>query len=475
MTPQLQQSIKMLQMSSLELTAFVEQELESNPLLDRADDGGAGWEGGGDAVPGDPPAAGESVAGESVAGDADASEVWSDTLAADSGWEEGSTAAWRQSGGGDFPENLEQIASGPTTLREHLIGQLNVDIHDPGERLIGLHLIEQLDEAGYAPADLGPIAERLGCPVTGVDAVLAKLQAFDPAGIFARDLAECLALQLRERDRLDPAMQSLLQHLPLVAKRDVATLTRLCGVDGEDIADMIAELKMLNPKPAGAFEHDVTQAITPDVLMRPRADSGWHVELNTETLPRVLINQRYYAQIQAKATSRADKEFISDCFQTANWLTRALHQRAQTILKVGTELVRQQDAFFRRGVSALKPLILRDIADAISMHESTVSRVTANKYIATQRGIFELKYFFTTSIGSTTGDEAHSSEAVRHRIRALIAGESPDQVLSDSRVVAVLQREGIDIARRTVAKYREAMRIPTSTRRRQENVSIADT
>ena len=470
MTPQLQQSIKMLQMSNLELAAFVEQELERNPLLDSAADdddrrsGEEGWEGAGGVTPSE-----QAAAGKTASSAAEFDSNWTGGSAGDSGWQDTDTSAWRR-GGGDMPDNLEQTASGPTTLRDHLVGQLNVDILDASERLIGLHLIEQLDEAGYVPMDLEPIAARLGCSQARMCEVLAKLQSFDPAGIFARDLAECLALQLRERDRLDPAMQTLLRHLTLVAKRDTAALIRLCGVDREDITDMIAELQSLNPKPAAAFDHAVTQPITPDILMRPRADSGWQIELNTETLPRVLINQRYYAQIHAKAASRADKEFISECLQTANWLTKALHQRAQTILKVATELVRQQDAFFRHGVSALRPLILRDIADAISMHESTVSRVTTNKYIATQRGIFELKYFFTTSIGSTTGDYAHSSESVRHRIRALISGEPADAVLSDNRIVTILQREGIEIARRTVAKYREAMRIPPSSRRRHEKI-----
>lgn len=472
MTPQLQQSIKMLQMSNIELASFVDQELERNPLLDSASDGDDrrsgedGWDAGGGAMPSDQPAVREPTDS-----DADFNGDWTEGAAGDSWWHDSDAGAWRRAtggGGGDMPDNLEQTANGPTTLRDHLVGQLNVDILDVSERLIGLHLIEQLDEAGYVPAELEPIAARLGCSQARLHEVLARMQSFDPAGIFARDLSECLALQLRERDRFDPAMQTLLRHLPLVAKRDTAALVRLCGVDREDIADMIAELKSLNPKPAAAFEHAVMQPITPDILMRPRADGGWHIELNTETLPRVLVNQRYYAQVQAKAASRADREFISECLQTANWLTKALHQRAQTILKVATELVRQQDAFFRHGVSALRPLILRDIADAISMHESTVSRVTTNKYIATQRGIFELKYFFTTSIGSTIGDDTHSSESVRHRIKALIAGEPADAVLSDNRIVTILQREGIEIARRTVAKYREAMRIPPSTRRRQE-------
>jgi len=298
--------------------------------------------------------------------------------------------------------------------------------------------------------------------------LVAKLQRFDPCGIFARSLGECLALQLQEKNRLDPAMKILLNHLDLLAKREKTTLMRLCHVSAEDLSGMIAEIRQLNPKPATVFSTEIAPPIVPDVFIRPQPGGGWHVELNTDTLPRVLANERYYAKVQASAASKADKDYIADHWQQANWLVKAMHQRATTILKVASEIVRQQDAFFAKGIHHLKPLILKDIALAVEMHESTVSRVTQHKYMATPRGMFELKYFFTTSLARSDGGDNMSSESVRARIRALIDAEKTTAILSDDHLSMMLRGEGIDIARRTVAKYREAMRIPTSAQRRRE-------
>ncbi len=355
---------------------------------------------------------------------------------------------------------IDQAAARPRTLREHLIEQIGADLPDLADRVIAVHLLDQLDEAGYLRSGLDGAAERLGCPAARVERVLARLQEFDPPGVFARDLPECLALQLRDRNRLDPAMQLLLDNLPLLAARNAPVLMRICGVDAEDFADMVAEIKSLDPRPGHAFDPPLAQAVVPDIIMRAQPQEGWIIELNAETLPRVLVNNRYYARISGAARNKAEREYLTDRLQAANWLVKSLHQRATTILKVASEIVRQQDGFFRHGVPALRPLILRDIADAIGMHESTVSRVTTNKYMATPRGLFELKYFFTSSIAASRGGDAHSAEAVRFRIRGLIEGEPSHETLSDERIVDLLQEEGVDIARRTVAKYREAMRIP---------------
>jgi RNA polymerase sigma-54 factor len=372
-------------------------------------------------------------------------------------------------GGEDRPA-IEQTATRPRTLREHLLEQIGTDLHHQGDRVIALHLLDLLDEAGYLRAGLDGVAQLLGCEIARVEAILARLQQFDPAGVFARDLPECLALQLRERDRLDPAMLALLDNLPLLAARNIAALVRLCGVDAADVADMVAEIKSLDPRPGLAFDPPLAQPVVPDILMRAQPEGGWIVELNAETLPRVLVNNSYHARIRRATRSKTEKDYLTERLHAANWLVKSLHQRAITILKVAAEIVRQQDAFFRNGVQSLRPLILRDIADAIGMHESTVSRVTSNKYIATPRGLYELKYFFTSSIPASHGNGAHSAEAVRHRIRGLIYGEPPDSTLSDERIVELLQRDGVDIARRTVAKYREAMRIPSSVQRRREKL-----
>ena len=424
-TPQLQQAIKLLQLSNLELEAFVEAELERNPLLQRAE-------------PERPPAAPTPE-----------------------------PMVWRGAGGGaafdgDTPMRREK------SLHEHLHDQLAVMRLEPAERAVASVLIEAVDEGGYLRTPLTEIADRLGCREAMVEALLIRLQGFEPTGVFARDLPECLTLQLQERDRCDPAMQALLANLDLLARRDMAAVRKACGVDDEDLREMLAELKALTPRPGAAFGGEPSQPIVPDVVVRETGGGQWHVELNTETLPRVLVDRRYHAQIAAGARSDEDKTFVAETLQSANWLVRSLDQRAKTILKVAGEIVRRQDAFLAFGVEHLRPLNLKTVAEAIAMHESTVSRVTANKYIATPRGVFELKFFFTASIGSTGDGDAHSAESVRHRIRQLIEAERAEtDVHSDDAIVEILKEAGVDIARRTVAKYREALRIPSSLERRR--------
>ncbi|HUK06553.1 MAG TPA: RNA polymerase factor sigma-54 [Stellaceae bacterium] len=465
MTPQLQQAIKLLQLSHTELMAFVEGELERNPLLERDDTPTA------DSTPSEAP---EPAPAEDSAA-AELEERWTEASGSEGEGNidlAGDPAAWEGSRSRvaveeDLP-GLDQTLTRPTSLRDHLLDQIRLDIQEPDQRLIAMHLLDLVDETGYVRGDIEEVAQRLGGTRAQVEEVLARLQRFEPPGVFARDLAECLGLQLRERNRLDPAMQALLNHLPLLATRNIAELTRICGVDAEDIHSMVVEIRALDPKPGLAFDPVLADPVTPDVLMRTDGSGGWIVELNQDALPRVLVNNAYYAHVTSGAKGKADKEYLSERFQAANWLVKALHQRATTILKVARELVRQQDGFFRYGIQQLRPLVLRDIAQAISMHESTVSRVTSNKYMATPRGIFELKYFFTSAISGTDGAVALSAEAVRFRIKNLIDAESRDDVLSDDRIVDILVKDGVDIARRTVAKYREAMRIPSSVQRRRE-------
>jgi RNA polymerase sigma-54 factor len=374
---------------------------------------------------------------------------------------------------GDY--NLEAFLHAETTLAGHLAEQMALVIADPGDQLIGRYLIDLVDETGYFTGDLAEVGAKLGAPSNQVEAVLGMLQTLEPSGVCARTLAECLAIQLKERDRFDPAMQALIQHLDLLARRDLPALKKACGVDDEDLLDMIAELRALDPKPGLAFGSAPMQPVIPDVFVRKGPDGAWLVELNSDTLPKVLVSQTYYAEVSKTAKNSTEKSYLADCLQSASWLVRALDQRAKTILKVATEIVRQQDGFLRNGVAHLKPLNLKTVAEAISMHESTVSRVTANKYMATSRGIFELKYFFTSAIAAADGGEAHSAEAVRHRIRQLIDAETVNAVLSDDTIVEKLRSAGIDIARRTVAKYREAMRIPSSVQRRREKQTLIGT
>jgi RNA polymerase sigma-54 factor len=473
MTPQLRQAIKLLQYTNQEVVAFVEEELERNPLLecDEASD-----------IP--PP---ESPAPDQIAprdeASADAAEHAADGSLPDAsvapldadpaeiydtgGPSDGAPLSRRsaQDFADDEPD-IDDLAEPRQPLHERLGEQLRLSFDDPIDRLIGAHLIALLCPAGRLTADPQAVAQALGVALSRVETVRTRMMRFDPPGLFARDLKECIAVQLAERGRLDPAMATLLDNLDLLARRDMRRLMAVCGVDAEDLADMIAELRALDPKPGWTGENGPIQVVVPDILMRPAPDGGWIIELNPDTLPRVLVNQRFYARVAAGA-GREERNFLAERLATANWLVKSLAQRTQTILKVATEIVRQQDGFMRHGIEHLRPLILRDVADAVEMHESTVSRVTANKYIATPRGTFELKYFFTTAIPGMNG-VTHSSETVRHRIRALIGAEHPDDILSDDAIVLALRREGVDIARRTVAKYREALRIPNSVQRKRE-------
>ena len=498
MTPQLQQAIKLLQMNNMELKEFVEQELAENPMLERDESDGALPEEASPEPDNDTDGGGED--GDGAETDAlesmDISQL--ETVSKDSTdpldmddydnvWDDGGGGAG-QSPGADEPVAFADWGSGGNTgfqsseygveqtlrqeisLRDHLINQINMDFTDPADRLIAVHLTDLLDEYGRLPGDWHETACRLGCEMSRLEAVLKRLQQCDPAGIYARDLAECWAIQLREKDRLDPAMETLLQNMELLKLHEYGQLSEICCVDHEDIKEMIAEIWALNHHPAEAFDAVLAETITPDVLMRPRG-AGWIVELNNETLPKVLINNHYYAEVNGAVRTKEERQYVTDKFQSANWLVKSIHQRATTILKVAAEIVKQQDEFFRFGIRHLKPLILKNIAEEIEMHESTVSRVTSNKYMHTPRGLFELKYFFTSAIQSSMGGEAHSAEAVRHRIKLLIEAEPVAAILSDDKLVTMLRGEGIDIARRTVAKYRESLRIPSSVQRRREKKS----
>jgi RNA polymerase sigma-54 factor len=486
MTPQLQQAIRLLQLSNVELCSFVETEVERNPLLEseavapepsadaeaarqKDDEDGDDGDGSGDWSAGEEALPLNGTAGD--AGEANGAPVANGAEPDASGW-----ASLRQRTNNAFggeQSSLEDFVAAGRSLADHLTEQLHMVITDPAERLIGAHLIHMVDEAGYLRGDLDDLAVKLGAPTSLIDKVLGELQGFDPPGVLARDLAECLALQLKDQNRYDPQIARLLDNLALLGSHNLAALKRAVGVDAQELAEMIAEIKGLNPKPGLQFGSVQIQPMLPDVMVRPAHDGSWVVELNNDTLPRVLVNRSYYATVSKTAQLPKDKDYLVDCLQSANWLVKSLDQRARTILRVAEEIVRQQDGFLTYGIAHLKPLNLKTVADAISMHESTVSRVTSNKYMATPRGVFELKYFFTSAIASADGEEAHSSEAVRHRIRLLIDAETSQAVLSDDKIVEQLKRDGIDIARRTVAKYREALRIPSSVQRRREKQMAA--
>jgi RNA polymerase sigma-54 factor len=466
MTPQLQQSIKMLQLTSIDLIPYIAQQIEENPFLESSDS--------------------QKDEHEERSQDGEREEIKIDgvqEIQADGVWndDEVSPAVYDSesptySGVGkgassDFGESdygIENISASAETLREHISDQINIYITQPAERLIAAHLIDMLDESGYIISDLIPLSEVLQCDYQQIESVLKILQGFDPAGIFARDLAECLSLQLKEKNRLDPAMQMLLANLDLFAKRDFKSLCKICGVDEEDLSEMCDEIKALNPKPGNIFSSEHMQILYPDVFLKKGDKGKWHLELNSEALPKVLVNRRYYSEVESQVKDKESKKFLSEQFNTANWLVKALDQRANTILKVATEIVAQQDNFFRYGIHHIKPLVLSDIAQGIDMHESTVSRVINGKYIATHMGVYELKYFFSSAVSSSTGGEDVSSKRIKFMIKDLIDNEASKAILSDDKIAAMLKTTGVDVARRTVMKYREAMNIPSSVQRRRD-------
>lgn len=517
MTPQLQQAIKLLQFSNVELTDYVEQELERNPLLERdegnlpvkedtklhdaehagqtgddqqravslnatsdstsaatSESDGSGTENG--SVDSFDLTVQEGAGGLSDSAlEYDTSNVYESASIGDlSDYGDAYSGSWDGpsgsfgSEGQDF--NYENIVTSKPSLRDVIDEQIRLDIRDPEERAVAYQYLDALDQTGYIRTTPEAIAATVGCAEEVSISVLSKLQGFEPAGLFSRTLSECLTLQLKDRGRLTNRMELILQHLQLIARREIGKLASICKCSEQEILEDITEIRRLDPKPALRFEGEGIETVRPDVLMRKAPSGNWIIEINPDTVPRILVNQNYYQEISrgknAKRLEKADKDFMAECYNSASWLAKSLHQRTVTILRVTEEIVRQQHAFFEKGVTELKPLVLRDVAAAIEMHESTVSRVTTNKFVATNRGIYELKYFFTSSVGGEYGSQ-HSAEAVKHHIKQFIDKEVLENVLSDDQLVTLLKEQGIDIARRTVAKYREAMGLPSSVQRRR--------
>jgi RNA polymerase sigma-54 factor len=475
MTPQLQQAIRLLALSNLEVETFIAEEIERNPLLDSIggeDDGPIAERDAVVAASGEAAGADSLVMGEGgdeAALDVDfAAESFHHDSAADQAGMDGSLGM-NGGGGGATSEDgpdLDSFADTSLSLADHLILQAG-EVMSGGDLFVAQHLIDAIDDAGYLSAPLLDVATRLGAPLAHVEHVLGVIQTFDPTGVGARDLAECLALQAKEADRYDPCMARLIDNLDLVARGDMARLRRICDVDDEDLADMIRELRHYDPKPGCRYGAEATQAVTPDLFIAQRK-AGWAIEINAATLPRLLVNRSYYVELSSGPQDKTSKAWLNEMLASANWLVKALDQRQRTIIKVASEIVKQQEAFFLHGVAHLRPMTLKQVADAIAMHESTVSRVTSNKYLSCARGLFELKYFFTSSIQSSDGGDAVSAEAVKSAIRALIVAEEPKAILSDDTLVDLLNAKGFGIARRTVAKYREALGIGSSVQRRRQ-------
>lgn len=445
----------MLQLNNLDLAELVEKELEHNPLLEK-----------------------DEITPDQDESNAQSKEIQDSEGSVEESFDAGSSNASKGTsgshdavgGGSDYL--LENAAEPQKDLRTHLMDQLSISIVEPRDKMIAALMIDRLDESGYLRESVNEIATSLACSTDRLDRLLDSLRGFDPTGIFAADLPDCLALQLAEKNRLDPAMQALLDNLNLLADAEFSKLKKICGVDDEDLRDMIDEIRALNPKPAAGFDYIIAQTAIADVLMKPlpkHVGGGWRVELNHETLPRVLINQEYVAILEKQGNDKSDKKFLNDKLHSANWLIQAMDQRAQSVLKVASAIIEAQDGFFLFGVEFLKPLTLREIAEEVGVHESTVSRITIDKYIGTPRGLFPLKYFFGSGVSSSgaLGGADMAAEAIKAKIKNLIDAESPTKILSDDVLAAALQKDGIEIARRTVAKYREAMKIGSSATRRK--------
>lgn len=456
MTPQLRQAIAMLQMSTLELGGYLAQQIEANPLLALADGLGAA------AVPA---AAATVETVDAALRRADLARGEAQFVTGRENLYEGAPMAGRRAADPVDGDLASAVADRPS-LTAHVADQLALMRLEARVRITALALAGDLDEAGYLRASDAELATRYGVSMTVVGRARRALQDCEPTGLGARDLAECLALQLAERDRLDPAMQALLANLADLPTTPAAVLARRCGVDAADFADMLAELRALDPRPGLQWTGGTAAPVVPDVLVRPDAEGGWRVVLNPAATPRLLVDNRYAATLGAQR-DRAARQFLSECAQNASWLRRSLDQRARTILGVATEIVRVQTGFFSHGIARLRPLTLRAVAEAVGVHESTVSRVTANKFMASPRGFHELKFFFGSSIAAVGEGDALSAQAVRDRIRSLVAAEPAGRPLSDDMLVRVLKAEGIDVARRTVAKYRESLQIPSSVERRR--------
>ena len=477
MTPQLQQAIKLLALSNLEIETFIGDALDANPLLEVGEAAAD--------LP-DPPddselrrttlesspvdqLIGEGRGEEDRPLDLDRAALDRDRETGDGATPDSEWGSDLRIGSGEAGPGIDERADSEKTLAEHLHAQLGAAARDAHLVFIARCLIDQLDEAGYLQENLREIADGIGVSLSDCEAALALLQTLDPTGIGARTLGECLALQAREADRYDPCMAKLLDNLELLARGELARLKRMCAVDDEDFAEMLTEIRGYDPKPGLRFARGGGDPVTPDILITQAAEgAGWDVALNQATLPKLIINRSYYVEMRGACDDKAARGWLSEKLADANWLVKALDQRAKTILKVASELVKQQDAFFRHGVSQLKPLTLRTVADAIAMHESTVSRVTSNKYLTCERGTYELKYFFTSGVGAVDGEGGASASAVKAAIKTLIDAEEAKAILSDDTLVDLLGAKGFDLARRTVAKYREAIGLGSSVQRRRQ-------
>jgi RNA polymerase sigma-54 factor len=465
MSESLQQSIKLLQLSTLELNNFITSQLESNPLLNEKNEENDS------SLENSEEERLLEIAAYNENQDNDYDAIESDhqlNNKLDGDFQNNlryESASSTKSSNHKF-ENDFDIENNPSnkTLKEHVLEQIYLGIRDPFERIIAFNITDLLTDSGYIEGDLIKLAANIGVNFAKLEEVLSHLQNFEPAGIFARNLAECLSLQLRDKNYYNEQFAMFLQHLPLLAEGKIDELRKICKISDKQLSNMIRIIKELNPKPGSDFVRETTYYMIPEVFVRKEKDR-FIIELNNEILPKLLIDRHYYSEVRKKTTNKEQQKYLSDQLYTANWLIKSLDQRAQTILRVATEIVAFQQDFFNNGIMHLKPMTLKMIAEKLNLHESTISRVTTNKFMSTTLGFFEMKYLFSSSLEADDA-QCFSSTTVKYIIKDLILKES--SILSDQSIVEILNEQNINLARRTVSKYREELKIPSSSMRRKE-------
>ncbi len=461
MTPQLQQAIRLLQLSTLELQQELQQALESNPLLEQIDTH--------EEI--DTREAQDSETLDTA--DALEQKEMPEELPLDASWDTIYTAGTPSGTSGDYIDDELPVYQGETTqtLQDYLMWQVELTPFSDTDRAIATSIVDAVDDTGYLTVPLEDILESMGdeeIDIDEVEAVLKRIQRFDPVGVAAKDLRDCLLIQLSQFDKTTPWLEEarliISDHLDLLANHDFRTLMRVTRLKEDVLKEAVNLIQSLDPRPGQSIQTGEPEYVIPDVLVR-KHNGHWTVELNSDSIPRLQINQ-HYASMCNNARNDGDRQFIRSNLQDAKWLIKSLESRNDTLLRVSRCIVEQQQAFFEQGEEYMKPMVLADIAQAVEMHESTISRVTTQKYLHSPRGIFELKYFFSSHVNTEGGGEA-SSTAIRALVKKLIAAENPAKPLSDSKLTSLLSEQGIMVARRTVAKYRESLSIPPSNQRKQ--------
>ncbi|HAX7557624.1 TPA: RNA polymerase factor sigma-54 [Escherichia coli] len=461
MTPQLQQAIRLLQLSTLELQQELQQALESNPLLEQIDTH-------------EEIDTRETQDSETLdTADALEQKEMPEELPLDASWDTIYTAGTPSGTSGDYIDDELPVYQGETTqtLQDYLMWQVELTPFSDTDRAIATSIVDAVDDTGYLTVPLEDILESMGdeeIDIDEVEAVLKRIQRFDPVGVAAKDLRDCLLIQLSQFDKTTPWLEEarliISDHLDMLANHDFRTLMRVTRLKEDVLKEAVNLIQSLDPRPGQSIQTGEPEYVIPDVLVR-KHNGHWTVELNSDSIPRLQINQ-HYASMCNNARNDGDSQFIRSNLQDAKWLIKSLESRNDTLLRVSRCIVEQQQAFFEQGEEYMKPMVLADIAQAVEMHESTISRVTTQKYLHSPRGIFELKYFFSSHVNTEGGGEA-SSTAIRALVKKLIAAENPAKPLSDSKLTSLLSEQGIMVARRTVAKYRESLSIPPSNQRKQ--------